>query len=99
VAKGIMKINTTFSHNIWFRWACKSRDEEKKFLPVQTNTKHSPSFLSQLEILLQLAAVQFVALLLKENVDSFLLPWNSFLTQDALWVMKQVAYSNPTYMD
>jgi hypothetical protein len=70
----------------------------KIFLPVQTNTKHSPWFLS-LQAILQLAAVQFVALLLNENVDSFLLPWNSFLTQDALWVMKQVAYSNPTDMD
>jgi hypothetical protein len=71
----------------------------KIFLPVQTNTKHSPWFLSLQEILLQLAAVQVVALLLKENVDSFLLPWNSFLTQDALWVMNQVPYSNPTDMD
>jgi hypothetical protein len=59
------------------------------FLPLQTNTKHSPWFLS-MQVILPLAAVQFVALLMKENVDSYLLHWNSFLTQDALWVMKQM---------
>jgi hypothetical protein len=36
---------------------------------METGTKHSPWFLLEHEILLQLSAVHFLALLLQENVD------------------------------
>jgi hypothetical protein len=65
-----MKINTTLLQNIRFLWACKSWDEDKNIPPCTNKHKHSSWFLSLQEIL-QLAAVQFVALVLKESVLIF----------------------------
>jgi hypothetical protein len=80
-------------------WICKSRDEDKNIPSCANKHKHSPWFLSLQEIHPQLSAVQFVALLLKDYVELYFVPWNSFCTEDAMWVMKQVAYSNPTDMN
>jgi hypothetical protein len=41
------------------------------FLSVHTSTKHSPSFLSRQETLLQLSVAEFMAFLLQENAEFF----------------------------
>jgi hypothetical protein len=44
-----------------------------KFLSVHTGPKHSPCFLSQQEIFLQLSGAEFLAFLLEENAESFII--------------------------
>jgi hypothetical protein len=62
-----------------------------KSLSVHTSTKHSPCFLSQQEIFLQLSVGEFLALLFKENAESFITLKIFFITHNFLsckWLYK-----------
>ena len=63
-----------------------------KFLSVHTSTKHSPSFLSQQEMFLQLSVAEFAEFLLQENAESFITLKLYFITHDALWVANELIY-------
>jgi hypothetical protein len=98
VATWIIKINIILSQNIWFLWACKSRDEDKNI----TSFANKHKTLTMVSLTAENISTRCSTI--RGTLDEgecriiLLLPWNSFLTP-ALWVMKQVAYSNPTDMD
>jgi hypothetical protein len=64
---------------------------QQQISSVHKSTKHSPRFLLQQEIFLQLTAVQFLACLSQENTNLA-----SCLSHDVLWSAKEFPYKNPS---
>jgi hypothetical protein len=70
-----------------------------KILSVHTSTKHSQSFLSQQEMFLQLSAIQFLALLLQENTESFVTLKPVYHMIYILWGSLELAYKSPSNLN
>jgi hypothetical protein len=69
-----------------FSFLCYEKWQITKFLSAHTSTKHSPCFLSQQEIFLQLSVAEFLAFLLQENAESFVTLKLFLMTHNVLWV-------------